>query len=401
MDSKLAPHIRACLNLDFEDQELGVRDTGFSVCTLGTGSGTGTYYRSNPSSVLKSAGICYLVDAGEGIQRQFLTSRMNVRDIQKIFITHMHGDHIFGLPGLLLYLQVANVNSNTPRNIEIYGPVGLYNYLTTSLALSCSEIKKTRVDVYELHGGTQRSMRSGANRNTFNDFRNRGLFRHTIPQNADGTFTLVEPIEITSRDLAKHLGKPRGLSVKAAELDHVPQLQCFGYTFQEPFTQPRNIDAEKAKALGITEHIQLRELKLGFSVQSGDREILPEEVCESPPAPRKVTILGDCAVVPSPMERLARGSDVLVHEATLNMADKGRKVTLGGHSSAAEAALVANRCKAKVLVLNHLPAKIDNEGGVEDLWREANKYVHKDVTTVQVSYDHLEILIPRGGFSLK
>jgi ribonuclease Z len=401
MDKELAPYIRACLNkVDFENEEIAKRDTEFSLCTLGTGSGAGSISRSNAATLIKKGGRCYLVDCGEGIQRQFLMSRMNIRDIEKIFITHMHGDHIFGLPGLLLFLQVANKDANHPRNIEIFGPVGLYNFLTASLTLSGTEIKKLKVNVFELHGGTQRSMRSGANRKTFLDFKQRGINRHIIPQNADGTFTLCEPTEITTRELAERLAsKPRGLLIQAAEIEHVPTLQCFGYTFQEPFTQPRALDLVKTEAAGITLHEHFRELKSGFSVRIGDREVRADDVCLTPPPqPRKATILGDCAFVPPVMERLALDSDILVHEATLTMLDKGRKVTLGGHSTAAEAAMFANKCRAKVLVLTHISAKLD---AAENCIQEANKAIWKHQTTVQLAFDHMEIMVPRGGFRLK
>lgn len=174
VDPVLHPHIRACItDGTFESIELAQRDTGLSVCTLGTGAGNATKLRSNTCTVIKRNGDCYLIDAGEGLQRQFLLSRMNFRDVRKILITHLHGDHVFGLPGLLLNLQIAGINATKQRAVEIYGPVGLYNYIATALSLTGTELRRLVVEVYELHGGTQRSMRYAGNRKNFPEFHHR------------------------------------------------------------------------------------------------------------------------------------------------------------------------------------------------------------------------------------
>jgi hypothetical protein len=171
IDPCLYPHVRACLSdIEFEDPEIAARDTGLSVCTLGTGAGNATRTRSNTCTVVRNGSYSYLIDAGEGLQRQFLSSRLSYRDVRKIFITHMHGDHVFGLPGFLLNVQVSSLNANKVHTVEIYGPVGLYNFIATALSLTNTELRKLTVEVYELQGGTQRSMRSAANRKTFPEF---------------------------------------------------------------------------------------------------------------------------------------------------------------------------------------------------------------------------------------
>lgn len=171
VDPNLYHHVRACLSdIEYEDPELATRDTGLSVCTLGTGAGNASKLRANTSTVIRAGSHSYLIDAGEGVQRQFLASRISFRDVRKIFITHMHGDHVFGLPSFLLNLQIAGLLANEQRTVEIYGPVGLFNYIATSLSLTGTELRKMTVEVYELHGGTQRSMRHQCNRRTFPEF---------------------------------------------------------------------------------------------------------------------------------------------------------------------------------------------------------------------------------------
>lgn len=221
-----------------------------------------------------------------------------------------------------------------------------------------------------------------------------------IPQNADGTWTLVEPMEITTPELAvKYTSTPTGLSVKAAEIHHIPQLQCFGYTLQEPWSLPRSLDVDAARALGVTSSASYRILKSGFSVMNDDgtRQVHAHQVCGEPARPRKVTVLGDCCLIPPAMEQLALNSDVLIHEATLSIVDKGQKVSMGGHSTAAQAAVFANKVKAKVLVLNHLPKKANKYKGINEFLGEAESRI-RGPTRVQMGYDHLEVLIPRRGF---
>lgn len=81
-------HIRASLKgIRFESLQLRERDTNLAVCTLGTGSGAGSLLRSNSSTLVRAGGRLYLVDAGEGLNRQFLLSRLNLRDVTRIFST--------------------------------------------------------------------------------------------------------------------------------------------------------------------------------------------------------------------------------------------------------------------------------------------------------------------------
>ena len=175
IDPNIYPHVRTSLtDIKLEsERELLTRDTGLSICTLGTGAGGSCRLRSNAATVVRSGSFSYLIDAGEGVHRQFMLSRLNYNDVCKIFITHMHADHVIGLPTILLSIQTARLNENSPKAVDLYGPVGLYNYVAMALAITCSEIRKLKVSVYELHGGTQRSMRFSGNRKAFPEFQHK------------------------------------------------------------------------------------------------------------------------------------------------------------------------------------------------------------------------------------
>ena len=384
----------------------------FGIHFLGTGAGTPSLQRSSSATALTLGGNTYLFDAGEGVQRQVMQSpRVRPGRITKIFITHLHGDHIFGLPGLLLNLQsVAKLTSaQSPRKaatrvIEVYGPVGLYNYIATSISLSCTELKYVQVHVFELTGGSRRWVHPGS-LGDYAEFRHRGLRRHCIPQNKDGTWTLETPIELnTPEDAEKYSSSPSGVYVKAAQIMHIPRLQCFGYVVEEPHSQPRKIDVQRAQAAGVAPGRAFKLLKSGFAVPSddGSRMVQPEEVWvldETPPKARKLAILGDCTAVPRPMIELCQGADVLVHEATFLESQKGANVDFGGHSTASMAAMVANQVNAKVLALNHVSATHQNAVSEAQLVAEAESIIQNaSQTQVQLTYDLMDLFVPRNGF---
>ncbi|GKY98868.1 hypothetical protein MPSEU_000842800 [Mayamaea pseudoterrestris] len=312
--------------------------------------------------------------------------------------THMHGDHIFGLPGMLLSLQISAKVSKQPqrRTVQVYGPVGIYNYIASSLSLTSCELSYLSVQVYELLGGSRRMQHPGATR-TYSEFRHRGLQRRTIPQNADGTWTIAKAAEIETEEDAKARDAPQGEYIYAAEVHHVPKLQCFGYVFREPYTQPRSIDKEKALAAGIRPGRKYKLLKNGFPVMSddGSRQVEPDEVLvgERPPS-RSAAFLGDCFHVPSPMRALCENVDVMVHEATFLESDTGDKIDNGGHSTAAAAAKVADAVRAKCLLLNHIGSGPVTRAAEMAIMDEAESAI-SGRTMVQLAYDHLELQLPR------
>lgn len=390
--------------------DLYERDTGLSVCFLGTGAGRTSLERGNSATALRMGSSTFLFDAGEGVQTQMMRSKLKFRDVRKIFITHLHGDHIFGLLGLLLSMQESGRSSQEDSKrystekyaLQIYGPVGLYNFIAMGLSLSMTEIKRISVEVYELEGGSRRWLHPGGIRN-YAEFRHRGVKRISVPPNKDGTWTLCEAEEIkTPEDAIRFSSRPKGIRIKAAELHHIPKLQCFGYVVEEPQTQPINVDVEKAMELGLQPGKKYKLLKGGFPVMSDDglREIRPEDVSVGEPGkPRKFALLGDCCNVPRPMAELCRNADVLIHEATFLESDSGERVDFGGHSTSAMAGRFADYVDAKVLLLNHIsPAYSGDWNSMRMLVQEAEKAIQKSNTRVQASYDLLELLVPRDGF---
>jgi ribonuclease Z len=335
INRELASHIRPSLaQVENEEKE---KDTKFEVCFLGTGAGQVSIFRGNSATALRMGSTTYLFDAGEGLQRQLMISALNKGDIRKIFITHLHSDHIGGLCSLLLGLNlVAKQTENAKqKTLQIYGPVGLYNYIATNLSLSVAKLNYLIVEVFELTGGSNRWEHPGA-KPTFKEFRLHNLRRNSIPMNPDGTWTLEEAVEITTPEQALELhSRGTGTYVEAAEVHHVPKLQCFGFVVREP-VQPLKIDVNKAKILGVKPGKKYQILKCGFNVLSdnGLREVLADDVMVGDrPKPRKFALIGDCCGIPKPMVDLCHDADILVHEATLSGSASGEKIQNGGVSS--------------------------------------------------------------------
>eukprot|EP00978_Attheya_sp_CCMP212_P032284 scaffold125370_cov51-Attheya_sp.AAC.1 len=129
-------------------------DVGCAVCLLGSGGGAPSKERMTPATLIRMANRNMLVDVGEGTQRQLMYAAWPSGNISKIFITHMHGDHILGLPGLLLSAQ-TNSSTKKTNELSIYGPPGLYNYIAMTLSLIHGHVSKVPITVYELVGGYQ------------------------------------------------------------------------------------------------------------------------------------------------------------------------------------------------------------------------------------------------------
>lgn len=164
----IKPYLRSGLNTNETKSPGSSNAEEFVISFLGTGGGSPTRHRLGTCSALRLGGQTFLFDVTEGTLRQLEFSRINPSTITKIFITHMHGDHLYGLVPMILGIMVSHKVSmgdltRKKRNhaagidgratLEIYGPPGLYNYINMVLTLSCSKFNYMNVNVIELVGG--------------------------------------------------------------------------------------------------------------------------------------------------------------------------------------------------------------------------------------------------------
>jgi len=312
---------------------------GLQVTFLGTSSGVPTRGR-NVSAValrLPQRAELWLFDCGEGTQHQFLRSDLRVSQLRRVFVTHMHGDHVFGLPGLLASLGLAG----TCSGIDLYGPDRLRDFLEGVLHTSSTRIG------YPLR-------------------------YHRSSGYATSGATLLEDGDI---------------SVRCAPLTHrVPA--CAYRVDQKP--RPGRFDVEQARALGIPPGPIYAQLKQGRSVTLEDGRIINGASLCGPERPGASVVYCTDTVFCEAAVELARGADLLIHESTFAHAE-AEMAFARQHSTSTMAAQTALAAGVKQLALTHLSPRYvaGNPVSPDDLLAEAraifpNTLMARDFLSIDV-----------------
>jgi len=279
-------------------------------------------------------GEVWLFDCGEGTQHQLLRSDINISQITRVFITHMHGDHVYGLMGLLATCGM----SGGARAVTLYGPRGLEQY------------------VGEVSRRTQ--------------------LRTSYPLD-------VKTVE------AGEVFEDEEYTVSCLQLRH--RLTAFGYRVTEK-DRAGHFDAEKARELGIPFGPLYGKLKRGESVTLPDgRTFDGADFCGPAQRGRTVVYCTDTIYCANAVE-LARDADLLIHEATFADADEPLAVR-STHSTARMAARVAAEAGARKLVLTHISPRYfpGNETGPQQLLEEAREVF----PATELAHDFLSIDVER------
>lgn len=270
---------------------------------LGTGAGSPAKTRNVSSLALKlldEINEVWLFDCGEATQHQILNTTLKPRKIRNIFITHLHGDHIFGLAGLLSSRSFQGGEDK----LTLYGPVGIKQYILTSLKISKTHLQ------YKL-----------------------------------------EIIELDSKGGKIMLDK--GWRVDYLPLNH--NILSFGYRITEPDSKGKLL-MDKLKAFNIPNGPLLGKLKNGEKITLEDgREVDGKDYIAPDVKGRVVTILGDTRPCNN-STLLARDADVLVHEATHTLSEK-EMAHQYFHSTSFQAAQTAKEAQVKSLYLNHISSR--------------------------------------------
>ncbi|MCM1984126.1 ribonuclease Z [Lyngbya confervoides] len=308
------------------------------ITFLGTSSGVPTRSR-NVSSValrLPQRAEVWLFDCGEGTQHQLLRSDLKISQITRIFITHMHGDHIFGLMGLLASCGLAG---NT-QGIDLYGPPGLEAYLH-----HCRKYSQTH-------------------------------FSYPIQ-----VYTVAPGLVLQDTDF----------TVSCDRLDH--RVTTFGYRIAEK-DRTGHFDVQRAKKLGIPSGPIYGRLKRGELVELPDgRTINGSDLCGPNIVGRKFAYCTDTIFCEAAVN-LAQNVDVLVHESTFSHHDADLAYERL-HSTSTMAAQVALMASAQSLFLTHFSPRYapGNAIHLEDLLSEARAIF----PNAELAYDHLSYEITRRG----
>jgi len=272
--------------------------------------------RNLPSVVVRRENEVLMFDCGEGTQKQMVLSRIGFNKKMKIFITHMHGDHVLGLPGMLQSMSLLGRS----KELDVYGPEGIRDFIESV--------------------------------------------------NRTVQFQLVFPVRIHEVGPGRVLNEPY-YEIKAVRGSHV--VPCLSYCLVEK-PRPGRFNPRKAQTLGVPKGPLWKKLQLGQDVKIGSRIVKSSDVVGSSRPGVKLVYATDTRPC-SAVKRLAANADLLIHDGSFDdsMRDKAKEY---GHSTASEAANLARKAKVKQLALMHISAMYDNPSV---LLRQAIKIHRKTV----------------------
>jgi ribonuclease Z len=273
---------------------------GITITFLGTGSGIPTLQRNLACVALQREGELFLLDCGEAAQIGVRRAGLGWGRLEGILISHMHGDHVTGLPGIMMSLQM----SGREAPLTVVGPPGLEAWIRCF----------------------RRSMHTG--------------FSYEV--------------RVVETEGEAVVWEAPGYQIRTAPLDH--RLFCLGYALRE-WPRPGRFNVAAAAALGVPAGELFGRLQHGETVEVPDaagglRLVRPEEVLG--PARPGLAVAYCTDTRPSPgAVTLAKGADLLIHEGTFD-ATMAEEAAAKGHSTVVEAARIALEAGARQLVITHI-----------------------------------------------
>ena len=302
------------------------------VLFLGTGAGIPSRSRSLPCVAVRHGSDIVLFDCGEGVQRQMMVSPFSFMKVSAIFITHLHGDHILGLPGLLQTMGM----SGRKNLLTVGGPAGI----TESVKAMLAACERTYVE--------------------------------KVP--SDPLRELEFPLKVVEMDSSEI--KFQGYTVSSFPTDH--SVRSIGFVFRED-DRPGKFDPKKASEFGIAEN-EFSLLRKGKTV----RGVEPGSVIGPMRPGCKVVYTGDTAPVPA-ITKASENADLLIHESTYSASE----AELAGnykHSTSEDAARCARDAGVRMLALVHISNRYDDR---EALRKEAslifgNTVVPEDLALIRL-----------------
>jgi ribonuclease Z len=283
----------------------------FAVTILGNNSAVPAFDRHPTSQVVTFDGTNYLVDCGEGTQIQLINYKIRRSRISHIFISHLHGDHYFGLVGLINSLSLLSHQ----QELHVFGPTALKEIIDLQLKVADTKL------CYP-------------------------LYIHPITEPA------------TLLDTEKFL-------VKCFPTNH--RIECYGFSFQEK-KQPRKLDPEKAKEQEVPQSFY-EQLKNGEDYIRKDGTVVKNELVTVPAlAGRRYAFCADTRYDESMIPHI-QGADMIYHETTYldNLRERAESRF---HSTSKQAAMIAKKAGVKKLLIGHFSSKYDT---LEEFEQEARE----------------------------
>lgn len=276
----------------------------FKIHILGCGSALPTLHHYASAQIVELRGKQFMIDCGEGTQMQLRRSRIRFTKLSAVFITHLHGDHCFGLIGMI---STFGLLGRTAK-LDVYAPAALEPMLQAQMQLFCHSF----------------------------DF--------------EVAFHAVD----TSKQQVIY--EDRSLTVESIPLDH--RIPCCGYLFKEKPTLP-HIKREMIDFYQIPTS-QINNIKAGADWMTADGEVVANSrLVEAAEAPRSYAYCSDTRYIPTLHERI-KGVTALYHESTYGE-DNLQRAEKYFHSTARQAAMVARDAQAGQLLLGHFSSRYEDE----------------------------------------
>jgi ribonuclease Z len=271
-----------------------------ALTILGNNSAIPAFGRNPTSQVLQTQEDFFLIDCGEGTQLQMSKYKIRRSKISHIFISHMHGDHYFGLIGLLTSMSLLS----RTQDLHLHAPAVLEDIINLQLKAANTTLN------YKVH---------------FHPLGDEGIIVNS-----------------------------NKISVECFKVRH--RIECWGFLFKE-IKKPRKVDAERAKSYEIPASFY-EKLQNGEDYVSKKGTIVPnEEVTTAATKPKSYAFCADTIYDESLVEKI-KGTDVIYHEATY-LKDQHVRAAERFHSTTAQAADIAKKAGVKKLLLGHFSSKYE------------------------------------------
>ena len=297
---------------------------------LGFNSAIPTINTSPTAQLLEMEERCFLIDCGEGTQVQLRKAKARFSKINHIFISHLHGDHCFGLPGLIASFRL--LGRETP--LHVYGPKGIKKMLDTIFTIT------------ETHRGFE-----------------------------------VVYYEL-DKDYSEKIYEDNRVEVFTIPLDH--RIYCNGYLFKEK-PKDRHINMEEVSKYSEIETCDYHNLKAGKDFVLSDGYVLKNEVLTTTPAPSvSYAFCSDTRYLESVIP-IIKNVTVLYHESTF-LHDLKEMADYTGHTTALEAATIAKKAEVEKLILGHFSNRYGDLTVFTDEARTVfpNSYLPKALECVKI-----------------
>jgi len=296
----------------------------FEITILGSSSALPTSERNTTAQIINHAERFFLIDCGEGTQIRMRQNSVRILRIDHIFISHLHGDHLFGLPGLLNTMNLLG----RQKDLNIYAPPELNSFLQAI--------------------------------NTY-------IFTKL------GYAINIYPLKDNNKDL---LYENKFLKIYSFPVSH--RIPTWGFSFEEK-KQPRKLIKEAIEQYNIPIVWRPR-IKNGEDYITSDRQIIPnEQITKDSPSPRKYVFITDTEYLPSVKKYFDTPINTLYHEATFLDTHKERAQETK-HSTASQAGKIATILQAQKLLLGHFSTRYKH---IQPFINEAKKEFNKEVHAVR------------------